>query len=59
MDSADRDYFLDKAEVEIDRANSASQGRDAFTHLRMAAFYLDRANDGAANDDDAVLDVLV
>jgi hypothetical protein len=53
MDASDRDYFLDKAEAAIDRANMASHGRAAFTHLRMAAFYLERANDGPANDDEA------
>ena len=51
MDAADRDYFLEKAETEIDRANLAAHDRVAYNHLRMAAFYLERANDGPANDE--------
>ena len=51
MDVTDRDYFLEKAETEIDRANSAAHDHVAYNHLRLAAFYLDRANDGPANDE--------
>ncbi|MGZ8283672.1 MAG: hypothetical protein ACXWUN_12100 [Allosphingosinicella sp.] len=51
MDTVDRDYFLGKAEAEIDLANAATLDRTALTHFQLAAFYLDRAQDGAANDD--------
>lgn len=51
MDSADRDYFLERAEAELDLANAATHARAAFAHYHLAGFYLDRAHGGAANDD--------
>jgi len=51
MTATDRDWFLQRAEAEIDLANAAASERTAFAHYHKAAFYLDRAHGGAANDD--------
>lgn len=51
MTTADRDYFLARAEAELDLGNAATHERAAFAHYHMAGFYLDRAHKGAANDD--------
>lgn len=51
MDLADKDYFLERAEAELDLANAATHERAAFAHYHLAGFYLDRAHGGAANDD--------
>ena len=50
MDAADRDYFLERAEAEIDLANAAGQARVAYAHYMLAGFYLDRAHGGTANE---------
>ena len=51
MNVTDRNYFLERAEAELDLANAALHARAAFAHYHMADFYLDRAHGGAANDD--------
>jgi len=51
MTAADRDYFLARAEAELDLANAATHARAAFAHYHLADFYLDRAWRGPANDD--------
>ena len=51
MTATDRDWFLQRAEAEIDLANAAASERTAFAHFHKAVFYLDRADGGAANDD--------
>jgi hypothetical protein len=51
MSVAERDYFLERAEVELDLANRAYRAQTALAHYRLVAFYLDRANLGVANDD--------
>ena len=51
MGSGDKDYFLARAEAELDLANAATHGDAAKAHYYLAAFYLDRAQSGAANDD--------
>jgi hypothetical protein len=50
MDSADRDYFLERAEAELDLANAANHQRAAQAHYYLAGFYLDRAYGGTANE---------
>ena len=50
MDFSERDYFLERAEAEIDLANAASHERAAFAHYMLAGFYLDRAHGGADNE---------
>ena len=50
MDSADKDYFLERAEAELDLANAASHERAAQAHYYLAGFYLDRAHGGTANE---------
>jgi hypothetical protein len=51
MDSSDKAYFLERAEAELDLANAAKHGDTAKAHYYLAAFYLDRAHEGVANDD--------
>ena len=51
MDAADRDYFLERAEAELDLGNAAGHAKAAASHYGRAAFYLDRAFEGAANED--------
>ena len=46
-----RDYFLERAEAEIDLGNAARIERTANAHYDMAVYYLDRAQCGVANDD--------
>ena len=50
MDSAERHYFLERAEAELDLANEATHERAARAHYFLAGFYLDRAHSGAANE---------
>ena len=50
MDVAARDYFLERAEAELDLGNAARHARAASAHYGRAAFYLDRAHAGAANE---------
>jgi hypothetical protein len=50
MDAAVRDYFLERAEAEIDLGNAACHAGAARAHYGRAAFYLDRAHEGAANE---------
>jgi hypothetical protein len=50
MDSADRNYFLERAEAELDLANQADHERAARVHYYLAGFYLDRAHNGTANE---------
>ena len=50
MDAIDRDYFLERAEAEIDLGNAARHAEAARAHYSMASFYLDRAQGGAANE---------
>jgi len=50
MDVAERDYFLERAEAEMDLANAARQRKAAHAHYNLASFYLDRALDGVANE---------
>ena len=50
MDAAARDYFLERAEAEIDLGNAAGHAKAARAHYGRAAFYLDRAHEGAANE---------
>lgn len=50
MDSAERDYFLERAEAELDLANAAGHKRAAQAHYYLAGFYLDRAYGGTANE---------
>ena len=51
MDSGDKVYFLERAEAELDLANAAKREDTAKAHYFLAAFYLDRAHEGVANDD--------
>jgi hypothetical protein len=51
MDAADKDYFLARAEAEVDLGNAALHDQAAFAHYRQAGIYLDRAHRGPANDD--------
>ena len=44
MDSAERHYFLERAEAELDLANEATHERAARAHYFLAGFYLDRAH---------------
>lgn len=50
MDSAEKHYFLERAEVELERANQAPHERAAREHYYLAGFYLDRAHHGSANE---------
>jgi hypothetical protein len=50
MNLAERDYFLTRAEAELDLANAARHAKAAHAHFHLAFFYLDRAQDGAANE---------
>ena len=50
MEADARDYFLGRAEAEIDLANEATDARTAELHYLRASFFLDRADGGAAND---------
>ena len=50
MNASDRDYFLERAEAELDLGNEARHPDTAQAHYCRAVFFLDRA-DGAANDD--------
>jgi hypothetical protein len=51
MSAADRDYFLERAEAEIDLGNATGHARAARAHYQLAAFCLDRAHGEIANDD--------
>ena len=50
MDSAEKHYFLERAEAELDLANEATHERAARAHYYLAGFYLDRAHNGSANE---------
>ena len=50
MDAAAREYFLERAEAEIDLGNAAGHAQTARAHYGLAAFYLDRAHEGPANE---------
>jgi len=50
MDSAEKHYFLERAEAELELANEATHERAARAHYYLAGFYLDRAYHGAANE---------
>ena len=50
MDSAEKHYFLERAEAELDLANEAPHERAARAHYYLADFYLDRALLGTANE---------
>ena len=50
VDSAERHYFLERAEAELDLANEATQEHAARAHYYLAGFYLDRAHNGTANE---------
>jgi hypothetical protein len=50
MDATGKDYFLERAEAEIDLGNAASHGEAALAHYLRADFYLDRAQQAAANE---------
>ena len=50
MDSVEKDYFLARAEAEIDLANAARHKKAAHAHYYRASFYLDRAHSGVANE---------
>jgi hypothetical protein len=50
IDAAEREYFLDRAEAELDLANEARHQKAAYVHYHLAAFYLDRAHGGTANE---------
>ena len=46
-----RVYFLERAEEELDLANASRSDGVAKAHYFRAAFYLERAHEGVANDD--------
>ena len=50
MESAQKHYFLERAEAELERANEATHESAARAHYYLAGFYLDRAHNGAANE---------
>jgi hypothetical protein len=50
MDSAEKHYFLERAEAELDLANEATHEGAARAHYYLAGFYLDRAHQGTANE---------
>jgi hypothetical protein len=50
MDSGEKDYFLERAEAELDLANQANHENAARAHYYLAGFYLDRAYGGTANE---------
>ena len=50
MDSAEKHYFLERAEAELELANEAKHERAARAHYYLAGFYLDRAHHGTANE---------
>jgi hypothetical protein len=50
MDGGDKDYYLERAEAELDLANAATHERAAKAHYYLAGFYLDRAHGGVANE---------
>ena len=50
MDIVEKDYFMERAEAEIDLANAATHEKAAHAHYHLAAFYLDRAHAGVANE---------
>jgi len=50
MDMAGKDYFLERAEAEIDLANAATHKKAAHAHYHKASFYLDRAHGVVANE---------
>ena len=50
MESAEKHYFLERAEAELDLANEATHERVARAHYYLAGFYLDRAQFGTANE---------
>jgi hypothetical protein len=46
----DRDYFLARAEDEIDLGNASTHASAARAHYLLAGLYLDRAHGTVAND---------
>ncbi len=50
MDAFEKDYFLERAEAELDLANAATHEKAAHVHYHLAGFYLDRAHSGVANE---------
>jgi hypothetical protein len=50
MDIAQKDYYLERAEAELDLANAARHEKAARAHYYLAGFYLDRAYTGTANE---------
>jgi hypothetical protein len=50
MDIEARDYFLERAEAELDLGNAAADERTARIHYLLASDYLDRASAGTANE---------
>lgn len=50
MDAFEKDYFLERAEAELDLANAATHEKAAHVHYHLAGFYLDRAHAGVANE---------
>lgn len=50
MDAIGRDYFLERAEAEIDLGNAARHDDAARAHYLRADFYLDRAHGAVANE---------
>lgn len=50
MNAIEKDYYLDRAEAELDLANAAAHEKAARAHYYLAGFYLDRAYGGTANE---------
>jgi hypothetical protein len=50
MDAIEKDYYLERAEAELDLANAAAHEKTARAHYYLAGFYLDRAYCGVANE---------
>lgn len=52
MTPADKDYYLDRAEIELTLGDEAENSRAAWAHFQLAGRYLDLAYRGPANDEE-------
>ena len=51
MSPEDKDYFLERAEIELDLGGEAEHPRAAWAHFQLAGRYLDLAHRGPANEE--------
>jgi hypothetical protein len=51
MTPEEKDYYLDRAEIELTLGDEAENRRAAWAHFQLAGRYLDLVYRGPANDD--------